>query len=254
VFETVARQRAVLALLSEESLDKASVVRRLDVSRSTVNRAISTLESYGFVERVDGRYRTTTAGDVARRLLRETLATVEGLTQARPLLAYADDLDPPPALFRDATVVTADEDPHGPVRFLVDLLEDASTVRSAGAVFRNAVPAATREQLAEGEYRKRMVMSPETVERAQAYHEPELRELVASPRHELRISDGRLGTTMAVVDAGVGEAVTVVFYDEADEPVGLVHTSDPGCLAWARELIDREWERSTPAETVLDYS
>jgi len=251
VFETVARRRELLALLADQPLDKASIVRRLDVSRSTVNRALSALESYGFVDRIDGRYTTTTAGDLVRQHLSETLSTVEGLMQARPLLAAAD-LDPPPALFRDVTVVTADEDRHGPVRFLIDLLTDATAVCSAGAVFRGDVPTPVRERLLDDDaLRMELLTSRETVDRMRAYHEPELRTLVSSARHDLRIADEFRRTTVAVVDTGRDETAVLVCYDEADEPIGLVHAADPASVAWARERIERSWEAATPANDAL---
>jgi predicted transcriptional regulator len=255
VFETVARRRELFALLADEPLDKASIVRRLDVSRSTVNRAVSTLESYGFVERVDGRYATTTAGDLAHRHVRETLSTVEGLLRARPLLGYGADLDPPPALFRDATVVTTDHDRHGPVRFLIDLLAGATAVRSAGAVFRNALPTPIRERAsADGGLRLTQVMSPTTVERTRTYHAPELRDMITSDCHELRVAADYRPTTVAVVDTGSASATVVVFYDEADEPVGLVHTTDSTCLAWARARIEHAWDGSTSIADAIDLS
>jgi predicted transcriptional regulator len=253
VFETVARRRELLALLADEPLGKASIVRRLDVSRSTVNRAVSELQSHGFVERVDGTYATTTAGEVALRHLRGTLSTVEGLVAARALLPCAEGLDLPPALFRDATVVTADENRHGPVRVLVDLLVEADRVRSLGAVFRTDVPTTIRDRLAaDGTLRMELLASPETVDRMRAYHEPELRTLVGSDRHELRVGDAHCRTTVAIVEAGGEETVVLVFYDERDEPIGLVRTTDPAGLAWARERIERSWTEANPAEEAIE--
>ncbi|WP_152041938.1 helix-turn-helix transcriptional regulator [Salinigranum salinum] len=256
VLETISHRREFLALLADEPLDKASMVRRMNVSRSTVNRAITTLESHGLVERVDGAYATTTTGILAHRHLRETLSVVEGLMDARPLLADAGDAvrdDLPLSLFRDATVVGADDDRHGPVRFLVDLLVGARTIRSVGAVFRNDVPTSIRERVVnEVELRMTFVISSETLDWARTYHEPELRATVAADEHDLWVTDDPLRTTVAVVDTGTEETVTVVFYDDAGEPIGLVNTADPACLVWARERIDRVLATATPIDAIVD--
>jgi predicted transcriptional regulator len=256
VLETIARRRDFLALLADDPLDKASMVRRMDVSRSTVNRAVTTLESHGFVERVDGAYETTTAGILAHRHLRETLSVVGGLLDARPLLADVGDAvgdDLPLALFRDSTVVRADDDRHGPVRFLVDLLAGARTIRSVGAVFRNDVPTSIRERIVnDTELRMTLVISSETLDRSRTYHEPELRATIAADEYDLWVVDDPLQTTVTVVDTGSEETVTVVFYDAADEPIGLVNTTDPACLVWAHERIDRTLAAATPIDEVVD--
>jgi predicted transcriptional regulator len=255
VFDTVARRREFLALLADEPLDKASMVRRLDVSRSTVNRAVSTLESYGFVDRVGGEYRTTPAGVVARRHLDETLSSLDRLIAARPLFAHAASFDPPPALFRDATVVSGEDDRHGPVRYLVDLVGSARRIRTDGALFRHDVPTSVRERLrGEGSLRTEVVLSAETFEWARTYHEPEMREMVDSEAHELRVRDDHGRTTVAVVDTGTDRTVVCVFYDDRDEPVGLVHSSDPAAADWAADRIDRAWQAATPAAAAFESS
>ena len=229
------------------------MVRRLDVSRSTVNRAVSALESSGFVERVDGKYTATTAGRLASHHLCETLSTLGNLLESRSLLARVEGFDPPVALFRRATVVTTAEDRHGPTHSLVDLLSSAQAVRADGGLFRTDIPTPVRDRLLDdGEVRMELVLSAETFDWTRAYHGPELRGVVASDRHELRVADGHGRTTVAVVDTGSGEVAVVVYYDDRDDLLGLVHTEAPAGLTWAHERIDRSWAAAVPVDDPSD--
>jgi hypothetical protein len=210
---------------------------------------VSALESHGFVERVDGQHAATAAGGLASRHLRETLSTLGTLLESRPLLARVEGFDPPVALFRDATVVTTAEDRHAPARSLVDLLSTARTVRADGGLFRTAIPTPVRDRLLDdGEPRMELVLSAETFDRTRAYHGPELRGMVESDRHELRVADGHGRTTVAVADTGSEERAVAVFYDDRDDLLGLVHTGSPDGLTWARERIDRSWATAAPVD------
>lgn len=274
LFETVARRHDFLALLSEEPLDKASIVRQLDVSRSTVNRAISTLNSYGLVERTDSRYRTTAFGEAVSRHFQQTLSTVDRLVEARPLLERISDLAPPLMLFRDSTVITNEHDRHAPVRFLIRLLTDATVVRSTGGIFRNSFPTSISKRLKSDErFRMHLVFSRRTYDWAQAYHEPDVCRIIASDRHALRLVNSHRPTTVVILERDTepqssanadadteaaervevavdderthGSAAVVVFYDDRDEPAGLVYATDPCTVAWATRHIERTWDEGT---------
>lgn len=95
--ELVRRREEALARLREEPKQKPQLVEELDVSRSTVDRAISELTRVGLVCRVPGGYRTTTLGASLLEAYRGFRRTATTATGVEPLRETPATLTPPPA-------------------------------------------------------------------------------------------------------------------------------------------------------------
>lgn len=127
----VARRTATMAALRDHSRTKQELVEALDVSRSTVDRAVRELEQAEFVTRADGGVGLTLSGRLALDSYEKHLAELTTIGDVIPDLdALPQDLDLPAALFRDPTVVTPDRAaPHRPSDVILDLLDGASEVK-----------------------------------------------------------------------------------------------------------------------------
>jgi predicted transcriptional regulator len=96
----------------------------LDCARRTVQRHLAACEERGWVERGDGGYRLTAAGDAAARVhqaYRDRLAAVD---RAAPLLSHLNPSQAPsPEQLTDADVVAASaSDPQAPIQAYVERL------------------------------------------------------------------------------------------------------------------------------------
>ncbi|WP_126663026.1 helix-turn-helix transcriptional regulator [Haloterrigena salifodinae] len=128
----IVRHGPVLEALRDEPLDRREIEERLDVSRATSHRFTQWLDEQGFVEKIDGRFQLTGAGEaVADEVLRFE-ANVRTVHRLSPLLdVICEDhqefvLEP----FVDATVTLAKpDDPYQPVERFLSLLKDSETFR-----------------------------------------------------------------------------------------------------------------------------
>jgi tetratricopeptide (TPR) repeat protein/predicted transcriptional regulator len=110
VRELIANRIEVLECVETTPRDKRSLVANLDISRSTVNRALRDLEVIGLVTRTTAGYTMTPVGRQATDQYRTALETVVDILDTRDLLdALPRDYPIQPALLAGAAVEQADE-------------------------------------------------------------------------------------------------------------------------------------------------
>ncbi|WP_256301253.1 tetratricopeptide repeat protein [Haloarchaeobius salinus] len=131
--ELLDRRRQVLGHLGGDGQHVRDLCDELDVSRSTVNRALRELEDAGWVERADDGYVRTTTGSLALQKYRDQVTALDAVqTHADALSPLPGDTLLDPAVLADATVETvADADPFELVGRLRSAFEDANAVRGA---------------------------------------------------------------------------------------------------------------------------
>jgi len=128
--DVVAKRRDVLGALSTRKA-KPELVDELDVSRSTVDRAIEALLDHGFVERRGSEYVATYAGRAAVAAYDGFLRRLDGLGAAQSVLSkLPPDVAIPPVVFDGATVhESTPEAPERPIEESLDLVKGATSLR-----------------------------------------------------------------------------------------------------------------------------
>ena len=235
--DVLARRVNFVEALSAAPKHKTDLVAELDCSRSTVNRAVTELESAGYVERVNGGYAATHAGRLAAREYRAHVARQASILAARDVLSdLPRDWTVPAELLVGAHVETA-----APADRLLDLLGDefasADLVRFVGP----AVLDARSLELCHSR-----VIASDLSAVFQARSDALVDAARASPGTwaDLAATDGfetRRGTDPPVglvVVAGDDEgSVALVAADDAGV-AGFVHTRHPAAVEWARDRAD----------------
>ena len=118
-----------LECLADGPLHKPDLEERLDHSRSTVDRAIRSLEDAGYVRRETPGYVLTQTGRLAGGRYREFLSDQQAIRRAGSVLdALPSDVEVPPSLLRDATVEQVDSR-YLLVETVADVLERADRYR-----------------------------------------------------------------------------------------------------------------------------
>jgi predicted transcriptional regulator len=132
ILDTVLRRAGVLGALVDGPLDKRSLVDAVDVSRSTVDRAVRELESLGLVRRDDGRQVATLAGRLVYRSLQQYHTRTEAVLQASDLLVHLDpDCGIDTRLLSGASQCAAEQPaPFLPAERLEQLVVDAGRVHA----------------------------------------------------------------------------------------------------------------------------
>ncbi|WP_440989566.1 tetratricopeptide repeat protein [Haloarchaeobius baliensis] len=129
--ELLDRRRQVLGHLGGDGHHVRDLCDELDVSRSTVNRALRELEDAGWVERADDGYVRTTTGSLALQEYQDQITALDAVqTHADALSPLPGDTPLDPAVLSEAAVETvADTETFELVGTLRSAFEDATAVR-----------------------------------------------------------------------------------------------------------------------------
>jgi predicted transcriptional regulator len=237
--ELLARRFDLLDVLTEGSLTKSDLETRLDISRSTIDRAVRSLEANDIVVRDAGTVALTEYGRVALEGYREFQLGLEGLREAGSILSTFDsDESIPFGFFRGAEVVDASrQSPHRPIVAFEQYLEDVDSVRSVAT---GLVPDYVEF------YHREIVdhqLSGEVVVKASVLDN--LLSTYWEPMSEI-LSTGRLNVYETTADVpysikvGQGSNAEVALITYGPQGVtGFMRSDTREAVEWARDLFER---------------
>ncbi|WP_323173539.1 ArsR family transcriptional regulator [Natrialba sp. PRR66] len=237
----------VLEALVEEPLTRGELREATDASQPTLGRVLDELETRHWIDRDDRRYEIMPAGRIVSKAftaLYETLATEGKFREITPLLPL-EVMDFPFTCLADATVITPTRaDPSAPINRNLDLLTQATRVRSLSHSF---VDQALR------------VIIERTVEETQTFEGVTTQHAIdglasADVRAVLTAENGQLyvhreippSVGMAIID----RSVTFLVRDEQAVLRALIVTDDETVRTWAEETFERHKHEAEPADQV----
>jgi predicted transcriptional regulator len=247
----VSRRHEVLAASGPDAVDKRDLTDRLDVSRSTVDRAVRELERHGLVERTDGGVRRTLVGTICFREYRRTMERMAAVAAAVDVLApLPPDTALDPAVLVGATVVEPTPNaPYEPVRYQNEVIQRADEVRvCATAVVPPQVEILHREVVENG-LRLTGITSPRALDCLVKDFHAETVEALDTGRYEMYLTDQPVPYGVLVADGPAGAEMLVSVYDEDGSITGTVGNDAPEAVAWAADRIDRYLDG---AERIVD--
>lgn len=114
LLDLITDRKDTLAYLAETSAYKRDMVEDLEVSRSTVDRAVSELMDMKLIWRSDSGYEITKKGEIGLETVRSTLDTLETLDKATELLQWLpENTEIPPCVIEQGDVYLSE--PPAPV-------------------------------------------------------------------------------------------------------------------------------------------
>lgn len=242
VMAVVARRGDVLRALADGGERKCELDEKLDVSRSTIDRAVRELEGLGLVARDDDGYYRTLSGSLALDEYSRFRSRMGGVLNARGVLSpLPSDADVDPAVVEDAEIVVADRhSPLRPARHQIELVERATHVRAvASAVLPQHVDA-YYEGIVDRGMSAEIVLSTPVMERVVADHDDKFHDSLQTGRVDLRQLDRDLPYSLMVASTPDGPAMGMLVYVQ-EGIKGFVGNDDPEAVAWARARLDDYW-------------
>ncbi|WP_435178093.1 helix-turn-helix transcriptional regulator [Halorussus sp. AFM4] len=235
VISTVVKRRPFLDRLADGPTAKRDLRDELDVSRSTVYKAVRELEEQGLVAETDGGVRLTLVG----RLLADEYRTFEthaaGIHDCAGLLSVlpADapvTVDP---VLGAETVLAERHAPTRPVEYIEDLVRSADRVVGASPVVLAQYVDVFHEAIVSGGLTADLVLEAPVVEYMREDHADRLGEALDTGRLTIHQTDETLPFGFV---ASEEEGLVLIVYDESGELRGVL-------LNDAREAVD--WGEST---------
>lgn len=233
----LAERLDVLRALDDAPREKPALVDELDYSRSTVDRAIRSLEAAGYVTFVDGGHTLTVTGTLALERYEALVAETETALEAAPVLdALPPGLELPPSVLTDAEVAVGDADR------IVDRLSAALSTgdrcrvilpETAGPQYLQSIRTLCHDRGLDAT----VVADGRTLDRI-SENRPRLAiGLLDSDR--LSVSQGDVpeyGLGLAASDGGDPERAMLLAVDDTG-PRGCLCSSDSTTLTWARGVV-----------------
>lgn len=250
--ETLAKRSDALAVLATERLDKPAMVDTLDVSRSTVDRAVADLEAAGLVRRVGGAFEATHAGELALESYREYTSATDSLGGALPLLdALPDDAPVGTELLEEASVTLAE--PHAPEAALSEVVErlpEAETLRGFAPVVKTNYVSMLHDLVENGDLTVEIIVESGTLDSLQAV--ATARDVVAAFLNHDAVSvfetDRSLPYALWLLEARTFQRAGLTVH-ESGAIVGVLTNDRPAAFRRCRDRYDRVLEDARLLET-----
>lgn len=251
VISLLDRRRDVLEYLSGSSRTQAEIAEDLDVSRSTVTRAIQALGSADLVERVDGRYRATGLGTGLLDIHRDYEANVRALTENSEIYAYLPPDAPfEPDVLAKGTYYSVESGAAFQIRERVnDQFRQAEAILGLGRTrSEKASRSVYRQKVLEEERPVENVLSRRLFDHIREL--PWSTEFFTAPNADFYVRDW-VPYGLFVLDTPDERRLLVILYDEDEAMKGVICTTEETAIAWAEGIYRDFREEATPAQEFL---
>lgn len=246
VTAVVDSRREVLEYLAADPHSQAEIADALDVSRSTVTRAIQDLQTYDLVARVEGEYRTTRLGDSLLETHQRYLEMVSKIMAADTLFEHL----PRDAPFESWLLTEGTFEPVEPgasfqVRERVnEQFKEATRIVGMGRTRSERESASVYyEKVVEEARPIENVLSVDLYRHIQTLEwSPEF---FAAENFDVYIHES-VPYGLFVVEKPETETMIMVIYDEEDAMKGVILSDSPSAIGWARDVYRRYRDEAVP--------
>ena len=239
--ETVSNRADVLATLEAGTSNKPALVEELDVSRSTVDRAIRELIDAGLVENEGGVYRATGTGRQAIDAYREyadltdDIATARAITEALPPAAPFDV-----TLLEHADVRLAESHaPESAITGAISMLREVDALRGFAPVIKSNYASLLYEEMIGRGLSVELIIERRSRESLTTIADEwdELAELLAADEVTVLETDAELPYALWIMTGQDREAAGVTVH-ESGSIVGTITNDSRDAVQWCRRQYE----------------
>lgn len=252
LLRAVDRRRDVVRRIREGPLDRGAIVDGADASRSTVDRALHTLERLGIVERDGSEYGLTAFGEHVVAEYERTRGRLASLRRAKPVLeAMPASAGIDPAAFGDATyVVGAKPNPFEPVSRIAELVAEATAVRGLCSLVHPTLLGIVERRVLAGDLEFEAVVEATACRYLRSEFPGTYRDLTAAPGCTLYEIDADPDLAYGLVRTADGERGTLLTRDDGGNVDTLVITDADDAKRWIAARYRDDRSRARPPAAV----
>lgn len=252
VISLLDRRGDVLEYLSRRPRTQAEIAEDLEISRSTVTRAIQELGSADLVERADGRYRATGLGTGLLEIYTDYKANVRALIDHSEICAYLPPDAPfDPDILSEGTYYSVESGAPFQIGERVN-----EQFRQAEAIM--GLGRTRSERASSSVYRQKVLEEERPVEnvfsRSLFEHIRDLSwstKFFSAPNADFYVHDS-VPYGLFVLDTPEERRVLLILYDEDEAMKGVICSTETTAVAWAEGVYRDFREAATHAEEYLE--
>jgi predicted transcriptional regulator len=244
--EVMNRRSELLRVLGDGAMTKPKLESELDVSRSTVDRAIRELEDKQLVERTDAGYRRTLSGRLALRDYEGFTRRISGLCEGSDLLAgLPPSVEVDTVFLEDADVVEADKaSPHRPIEELYGYVEAASEVRGFAPAIHPQQVETYRRQVLESGMGVEVIVSDDAVERLLSEYEGAFEAALATDRASFYRSTSEFPYSLTIATLEDRPVAGLMIYGRSGIRGCIINDAEPA-VEWAERRFRAERKQAS---------
>lgn len=236
LLETVARRACVINHLLEDPADKRELETVLDVSRTTVDRAISDLKDIECIIDRDGKWEVTLFGRLVYEEYKQLVTRYESLNSARPLLRHlSTETSLDVCLLVGADILLADQPaPHAPVTRLEELLQNSQQIKGISPVVIPIYVELFYQQIIERETDTDLILNDELVEYLWANYPNKMDAVLSTDNGRVWWLNQGLPFGFVLID---DEVVWFAVYDDNGGLKGAIVNDTDAAVTWAADVF-----------------
>lgn len=237
LLETVARRAPVIKCLLKEPSDKRELESVLDVSRTTVDRAVRRLSEAECITQRDGRWEVTLLGRLAYEQYEQLTTKYEGLVTAQALLSHLPSSTPLDVrILVDAEILPAEPPaPHIPTDRLEQLLDGSNRVRGFSPVVLPKFIPLFHYHTVDQDTNINLVLEDEIIEYLRKVHAQKLCAVIESDSGSVWSLDQKLPFGLVLIDEDI---VWLAVYDEDGGLKGAIINDNSETIRWATAMFN----------------
>lgn len=260
VREIIAKRRSVLKLLNNKQLWKPELNEQLDVSRSTINRAVNELAEIGLIKRTENGYTSTTAGELGLSLHAEYVEKTDTLARAAGLLEdIPEEIELEPDYLDECTVVLPERQaPEKVLESLAKRLQPKSTVMGFTPVVKAPYVSLLRDHVIDNDITVEVII--EDTNRCQfpefASVQSALIDLGSANQFQLLETSDSLpyGLWIIEYEKGMSPIVALLGYSDRGMIAGGMVWEENSVYEWAEQRYEQVRESAVRASISLTRS
>jgi len=240
---TLHKRHDILSALVSEPRTKPELVDALDASRSTVDRAIRSLENVGCIERQNSVYQPTQVGHIAFSEYDRYAKTMDGIARASDVLnAARPEARIDPAFLNGVTVQTAD--PHAPESALedsIEVLKTADRLIGLAPVVLSLYTETLTTLVTEHNLDVELVLYEDTLDSLLRYYQDEISKSNLLSHINFHVTDQDLPYALWIMDHEEHPQAGITIHENGGVR-GVLMNDSPEALQWAHDTYDQYLE------------
>lgn len=217
---------------------------QVGASRSTIHRAMDSLEEHGLVKQADGAYQLTNFGEVVARETSKYSSRVQSASTIEPFLNTTGrmaDLSIPIEHFETAQITKqGPREPHAVINRISELMAATDHMKLLSTILSPIhVEIGYREIMNGTEIEA--VFGPDLIDIMLAKYPDKAKEAVDSGRFTIYVNDS-VPFELFLFDVQMGMAT----HDPTGQAEVIIESEDPGAIDWAEALYEEKRTEGDP--------